>query len=310
MRRFIIEMATQYANLADRVFAPSESIRELLRARSVTTDIDVVPTGLVPEDFSGGNGETLRRQLDIPAASYVVGHLGRLAPEKNIAFLARAVARFITQTRKADGGPGKNVSGYFLVVGSGECEQTIRDIFESQGLSSRLRTLGTLQPAALADALAAMDIFAFTSHSETQGMVLTEAMAAGLPVVSLDAPGAREVVKDRENGRLLAENSTWEEFADTLGWMAGQGPAQLREWSSAAHSTAEEFAMHRTAAKALSCYTSLQSQRLLPSWSEHEERWQSSLHLIKAEWEILKAAGSATSAALGHFPESARSKDS
>ena len=54
----------------------------------------------------------------------------------------------------------------------------------------------------LADAYAAMDVFVFSSQSETQGMVLAEAMAAGVPAVALDAPGAREIVNDR-NGRLL-----------------------------------------------------------------------------------------------------------
>ena len=68
----------------------------------------------------------------------------------------------------------------------------------------------------MTDAYHAMDIFAFASKSETQGMVLTEAMAAGLPVIALDAPGAREVVEEGANGRLLAEDASAEDFSQSI----------------------------------------------------------------------------------------------
>jgi len=83
----------------------------------------------------------------------------------------------------------------------------------------------------------------------------------------------------------------------------------MREWRAGARRTAEEFSMNRTADKALNCYVSLQSQTPSSSWSEPEERWQSSLQLIKAEWDILKATGSATSAALSHSGNPARFKN-
>src|SRR5690606_3392577 len=116
----------------------------------------------------------------VPADAFVVGHLGRLAPEKNLEFLALAVAEFISREPRA----------HFLVIGSGPSEGAIRETFTRAGLTSRLHLAGVMQGQALADALHAMDLFAFASFSETQGMVLTEAMAAGLPVVALDAPGA------------------------------------------------------------------------------------------------------------------------
>jgi hypothetical protein len=74
---------------------------------------------------------------------------------------------------------------------------------------SRVVFTGKLGGAALRDACAAMTVFAFSSTSETQGLVLAEAMAAGAPVVALDASGVREVVVDGSNGHLLP--------ADTLG---------------------------------------------------------------------------------------------
>ncbi|MCW8892705.1 MAG: glycosyltransferase, partial [Deltaproteobacteria bacterium] len=293
LRRFVTEIATQYANLADQVIAPSESIRDLLRQRAVTTAIEVIPTGVVVENFSDGSGGKVRRKLNLPPHSYVVGHLGRLAPEKNIEFLARSVAKFIKNTART---PAFK-DCYFLVIGAGPCEQNIRDIFWSAGIASKLHILGVLQQRDLADALAAMDIFTFSSKSETQGMVLTEAMAAGVPVVALDAPGAREIVRNRANGLLLQQEESIEGFARAIDWMARQSPQQQRKFQQAARQTAEAFSMSRTVEKALSCYRSLQPHSPT-GWSEPEEQWQSSLQLIKAEWDILKAAGSAAGVAL------------
>ncbi len=297
MKRFIIEAATQYANLADLVIAPSESIRSLLREREVVSPVEIVPTGVLLEKFCHGKGEEVRRQLNIPEDGYVVGHLGRLAPEKNIEFLARSVAEFIGNAKTPSSGTGCAGPCFFLVIGTGPEERRIRDIFREAGLDSRLHMLGTLQQPELADALAAMDVFAFSSKSETQGMVLTEAMAVGLPVVALDAPGAREVVRDQENGRLLPETASVQEFAAALASLAGQPVSGQRQLRESARRTAETFSMDRTAEKILGLYASLQPHKPV-GWADLEESWEASLRLIKTEWDILKSAGSAAGAAL------------
>ena len=82
LKRFVIELATRYANLCDQVFAPSESIAELLLQRQVTTPIEVVPTGIEIDEFAQGNGESIRNKLQIPPGAFVIGHIGRLAPGK------------------------------------------------------------------------------------------------------------------------------------------------------------------------------------------------------------------------------------
>ena len=239
-KRFIIELGTHYANLSDLVFAPSESIRDILLSRGVSTPVEVVPTGVIVDNFAHGDGAACRRRLGIPPDAFVVGHLGRLAPEKNLGFLAEAVAGFVQEHENA----------WFLVVGSGPSEPAMRKIFASAGLEERLVFAGVLQHQRLSDALAAMDLFAFASTSETQGMVLTEAMAAGLPVVALDAPGAREVVRDRYNGRLIGQHSP-EALRGGIEWVASQPPEEMARLIEAAHATAEDFSMPRSADKAL-----------------------------------------------------------
>ncbi|HWR77455.1 MAG TPA: glycosyltransferase, partial [Thiobacillus sp.] len=271
----------------DQVFAPSESIRDLLQQRGVITPIAVVPTGVHLENFAQGDGPAFRRRMGIPEDAFVVGHLGRLAPEKNLEFLAQAVADFI----------GSQPNAQFLVIGTGPSENSLRDIFSRAGVETRLHIAGILQQQALADALHAMDLFAFASTSETQGMVLTEAMAAGLPVVALDAPGAREVIRDRQNGRLLQE-ATPASFSAALQWAAGLPPESLRDLKQAALDTAEAFSMPRSADKALACYESLKLKSTAPS-GEDESGWEEAMTAIKTEWNILKSVAGAGDAALG-----------
>jgi len=287
LKRFAIELATRYANLADQVFAPSESIRDLLRRRGVTAPVAVVPTGVRPEHFAAGDGPGFRRQAGIPEGACVVGHLGRLAPEKNLEFLAGAVAQFMRG----------NSDAHFLVIGSGPCESAIRELFDRAGLAERLHVAGVLQRQQLADALHAMDVFAFASTSETQGMVVTEAMAAGLPVVALDAPGAREVVNDTVNGRLLAQ-ATPAAFAAALRWVAERTADQRHALRQAALATAEAFSMPRTADTALACYEALAAGPH-PDASSDAIRWEDVRNFLRTEWEILKSVARASDAALG-----------
>jgi len=287
LRRFIIEAAVRYANLSDQVFAPSESIMTLLRDRGVETPITVLPTGVQLDCFAQGNGERFRVEMGIPEDAFVVGHLGRLAPEKNLEFLAEAVAAFLKTTSRA----------HFLVIGTGPSERTIREIFSREGLEARLHIAGILEHEQLADALHAMNLLAFASKSETQGMVLTEAMAAGLPVVALDAHGVREVVRDYKNGRLLHRESI-KDIVSAMQWVAGLPANQYQELERAALDTAEVFSMSHSADKALACYANLRD-RISVDRSDEEEHWHHLLDLIKVEWEILKGIGSATDAALG-----------
>lgn len=287
LKRFAIELATRYANLSDQVFVPSESIRDLLRQRGVTTSVAVVPTGVRLEHFAQGNGPAFRRQMGIPEDAFVVGHLGRLAPEKNLEFLAKAVADFVSSYPQT----------HFLVIGTGPSESVIRHIFTSTGIEDRLHIAGILKQQSLSDALHAMDVFAFASRSETQGMVLTEAMAAGRPVIALDAPGAREVVRDRQNGRLLQEATT-SAFSAALEWAATLPHESLSDIKRAALETAAAFSMPRSADKALACYESLKPGPTAES-VRHETSWREIMVAIKTEWNILKSMAGAGDAALG-----------
>ena len=283
--RFVVELATRYANLTDTVFAPRARVAELIRQRGVEVPIEVVPTGVDLARFAGGNGGHCRDRLGIPRAAFVVGHVGRLAPEKNLEFLAESVALFLAAHENA----------HFLLVGRGPDEEALRGVFARRGLSERLHPAGVLDGAALVDAYAAMDVFAFSSTSETQGMVLTEAMSVGIPVVAIDASGAREVVCDGRNGRLLHDASP-RDFAAALAWVAALDSDARSALCAEACALAARYSMAVTARRALACYDRLRRQSFVDRVTEFEQ-WQATLDLIRAEWEIVKGVAGAAGAA-------------
>lgn len=274
MARFVKRLATGYANLCDLVFAPSESVAAILRQRGVLVPIEVVPTGVEVQRFAQGDGERVRQEAGMGSEAFVIGHVGRLAPEKNLDFLATAVARVLRRYRHA----------HFVVVGSGPSEADIRRRFADPMLAGRLHLLGPRTGQALVDAYHAMDVFVFASLSETQGMVLTEAMAAGVPVVALDAPGAREVVADGWNGRLLARPSV-RRFSAAVAEVIEASPAQRQAFARHARATAERFSMAGCAEKALAHYTALLART--PREKAFEDSpWEATLRWLEREWEL------------------------
>jgi glycosyltransferase involved in cell wall biosynthesis len=274
MKRFAIHLGTRYANLCQLVIAPSESLADLLHRREVETPLRVVPTGVDTEFFTGGQREDFRRRLGIGDDDLVVGHLGRLAPEKNLPFLARAVARYLQAEPRAR----------FLVAGKGPSADGIKAIFAQGGLSGRLHLIGQLAGDELRDCYAAMDVFAFASTSETQGMVLTEAMAAGTPVIALDASGVREVVRDRHNGRLLPAQAGEEEFAAALADFFGDSQ-RIAKWRQEALKAAALFSREVCTEKLEDAYRWVAAQ-ILDTAGNGLGAWDGLLRTVQAEWEL------------------------
>ncbi|MGE5308116.1 MAG: glycosyltransferase [Deltaproteobacteria bacterium] len=285
LKRFMVYLSTGYANLCDHVLAPSRSIRDLLARRGVRTPMSVVPTGIRTVDFVSGRGDDLRRRIGIPPGAFVVGFVGRVAPEKNIAFLSRAVAMFMASCPLA----------YFLVVGSGPSEAEVKQAVERAGVGHRLRMAGAMGGGRLSDAYHAMDVFAFASQSETQGLVLAEAMAARVPVAAVDAPGVRDIVMDRMNGRLIAREDE-KEFSDALSWSLKLRTRERAAIRAACRRTAERFSLRRTADRIEDIYWRLYSRgkRAVP----RQDSFSRASHLLRAEWQIMLNTAKAASRAV------------
>ncbi len=274
VKRFMVKLAAGFANLTDQVITPSESVRDILLNRGVKTPIEVVPTGVDVKHFSKGNGKAFRERNQIPADAVVIGHAGRLAPEKNLEFLTECIIEVLKKEPRA----------HALIVGQGPSERMIKGAFERAGLGKRLHLTGVLHYQHLVDAYFAMDVFAFASLSETQGIVLIEAMAAGVPVVALDAPGAREVVEDRSNGRLLNEMDR-QSFIDALLWVVGRPPEERVRLQQGARMTAGKYPIDSGAKRMLEIYENIRSKRSVSHGKKNSSQFLF-LWSMKAEWDL------------------------
>lgn len=275
MKKFIIELSTGYSQLADHVFAPSQSIADLIKARGVTTATTIVPTGVEFEQFSKGNGLKFRQEFRLGNNDFIVGHVGRLAKEKNLIFLCKAAAIFLKQHKNAR----------FLIVGKGPLEEAIIEIFKKEKLLGQLCMTGALEGQRLIDAYHSMDVFAFSSMTETQGMVLIEAMAASVPVVALDASGVREVIKNKVNGLMLPEENE-ELFLEGLNWMVGRSLEEKKKLNQESLKTAQEFTIQNTAQKALSAYNSVAQNNFVDLDIENSA-WAQTIIRLKTEWDLM-----------------------
>lgn len=277
MQRFAVALSTEYTRLCDAVIAPSESIRDLLRQRGANEAVEVIPSGVDVQRFAQGDGTSLRRRLGIPQEAYVVGHVGRLAREKNLPFLAEAVAKLLIEQPET----------HFLVVGDGGARMEMHEVAVQAGVADRFHFTGKLHDQLLIDAYHAMDVFAFASHSETQGMVLVEAMAAGLPVVAVDAPGVREVVRHGGNGFLLSCDQV-DVLAKTLAGLSQSSQRQaLRDGALA---TAMDFDEARSAARCLETYRQAIAMGGPASHTDNDA-WERVRGRIEAEWHLLRHRG-------------------
>jgi 1,2-diacylglycerol 3-alpha-glucosyltransferase len=277
VKEFVIELSTRFANRCHGVIAPSESIAEILVSRGVTTPIRVVPTGIDTKALASGKRSRGRRQWNIPEEAVVIGHLGRLAPEKNLTFLADALVRSLKREKNA----------WLLVVGDGPSREEMEKKLTEAKMGDRVRFAGKLTGKDLHDAYASMDVFAFASQSETQGMVLAEAMAAGIPVIALDATGAREIVRDRENGRLLSSSASATIFSRALNEAVRN--AGLRDkWKTGARAQAANFDRAVTSVRALEFYREvLAAHRSDQPRTEEQTLWERTRERLAIEAQLV-----------------------
>lgn len=288
LKRVAIQLATEYCNLCSKVIAPSESIAKLLKERGVITPIEAIPTGIDTEEFSRADGAEFRREHDIPEDCIVIGHVGRLAEEKNLRYLVEAVG---AELRKSE-----NVR--FLLVGDGpEKEKLVHALDDCR---DRVIAPGALQGRDLCNAYAAMDLFVFASQSETQGMVLAEAMAAGVPVVSLDGAGVREIVDDGKNGLLLNGEADVRTFSAAIRRLIDEEDFR-HHCAEGAKQTAADYDRKATSLRITGLYEELIAQARCER-TEDFTPWDRVLNGIAIEWDLTVAKFTAVAAIVSETP--------
>ena len=215
------------------LIAPSEPMRDVLLEYGVTTPIHVLPTGLAADRFGAGDGNRFRAQSGVPPDRPLMTYIGRVAHEKNIDFLIQVFMKVRESVPRA----------MLVIAGEGPARESLRQRVASLKLEPDVVFAGYLdRNTALLDCYAAANVFAFASRTETQGLVLLEAMAQGAAVVSTAELGTRSILK-AGSGALVVEEKR-DEFAsavvrvlqdETLQKELGErGRAYAKTWSSAA----------------------------------------------------------------------------
>jgi glycosyltransferase involved in cell wall biosynthesis len=215
------------------LIAPSEPMRAVLTAYGVRTAVHVVPTGLAVDRFARGDGAAFRARAGIGAERPLLTYIGRVAHEKNIGFLVQVFREVL-----------KSVPAALMVIaGEGPARESLRAQVAALGLAEQVHFAGYLErDSALLDCYAAADAFVFASRTETQGLVLLEALAQGAPVVSTAELGTRSILTAASGALIVPEEQ--QAFAAAVvrvlgdaalrANMAARGRAYAGSWSSAA----------------------------------------------------------------------------
>lgn len=193
-RNFISHvLVRRFANKCDGIIVPTDSIEEYLRMVGVKKPIYVQPTGIEYERFQQVDPkeiENLKKTLGVGEEKILIS-VSRLSNEKNIDFMIEAIAQVHQKTR----------TGFrVFLIGEGPQRERLQQRITALGLEDILTLTGAVRPEEMALWYRLGDVFLFSSKSETQGMVILEAMAAGLPVVAVRSSGIDDVLREGFNG--------------------------------------------------------------------------------------------------------------
>jgi glycosyltransferase involved in cell wall biosynthesis len=216
-------------NRMNALIVPSGAMRDKLADYGVTVPMHVIPTGIPVTQFAGGDRGRFRRKHGIPEGRPVLLFVGRVAYEKNIEFLLHALHLAVAQ----------NPQLLLVIAGEGPALESLRKLTGKLGLSEHVLFVGYLdRNEALLDCYRAGDAFVFASRTETQGLVLLEAMALGLPVISTAVMGTRDIVGPRRGAVVPRDDVA--DFSEHIvalmnnpglrARLSGEARAYVREW--------------------------------------------------------------------------------
>jgi glycosyltransferase involved in cell wall biosynthesis len=226
-RRF----SKQLCGAVDHLIVPTEQMAQVLRRYGIDTPHSIVPTGLRLEEFRGGDGKRFRREHGIGERQPTLVTVSRIAAEKNIGSLLEVA--HVLRAEFSD--------LVFIVAGEGPDSVRLRQVAHTLGLDDNMRFVGNLDRCTrLLDCYRAGDVFVFASPTETQGLVLLEAMALGVPIVSTAVMGTATVLKNARSARVSGEDIA--EFASHVAALlrsplerlrlAEAGPLDAHAWSA------------------------------------------------------------------------------
>ena len=242
-----IRNARNYANQCEAVITPTPSVIEIIQNWGVINkNITAIPTGVEEKQFVNPDRESIRRKYNIKKSEILLFVMTRLTTEKNIEFLIDAILPLLKKNgiysiKSAMQGQSALLEQFdkvkFMICGEGNLKSKLENIVSKEGLKNKVIFVGIVSDLEKKNYYAAGDIFVYSSKSETQGMILTEAMYSGLPIVAVRATGVKDIVKDSQTGFLVSENK--QEFQKMIKKLISD-PALRKDFSRKAKKIARE----------------------------------------------------------------------
>ncbi len=194
------EFMRWFTNQCDLVLAPTAGMQKRIRENGARTPMAVFPTGLEESFYTEHpeKAEKIRSEYMGKREGYLFCTAGRLEEEKNPHFFLQGIKRL-----------KEKMNGTFfkvLMIGNGSMTEALKEEAKELGIETEIVFVGKVPNEVLNCYLQACDAFLFTSKSETQGIVLAEAFAAGLPIVAVEASGVEDIVENGVNGFRTAED--------------------------------------------------------------------------------------------------------
>lgn len=240
-------LVMSFCNQCDMVLAPSNFIKNSLVVKGINTKIQVLTTGV---DTSKCIAMNVRNKLGISPGMKIILYAGRIAREKNLEFLVRSMINII----------GKKPDTRGIIAGKesddGNTKARLERMIKEAGMQQKIIFTGQLDCEELKAYYREADIFLFTSRSETQGLVILEAMAQGTPVIAVDDPSLREFVLNGKNGYLVPEDGSFSQRAiDVL-----KDESKMKRLSIGAKETARNFSKRKLATRLVILYKEVLAQ--------------------------------------------------
>jgi 1,2-diacylglycerol 3-alpha-glucosyltransferase len=225
-----------YYNRHRNIIAPSNALKRVLRGHHIKKPIAVIPTGIDIDFFKPAKKGNARKQLGIKNDEKVFLSLGRLGYEKNIDVVLKAL---------------ENIDGKLIIAGGGPAEKKLKKLKMELGLRNKVSFTGYIPEKLKPLYYSAVDALVIASESETQGVVVAEAMACGTPAIAADFLALPEIVKDGKNGYLF-EPGDVEVLSQIL-----QNFKPTKRMKNAALKSAGEFSIQKCTNKLEKFYSAL-----------------------------------------------------
>ena len=249
--------AIRLARRTDATIAPSTKVKQMLVQEGITRPVTILPTGVDTDLFAQTNdGEStardLKQQLGITKETHVLLFVGRIGEEKNIEFLLSLQKRI----------PESRDDTLLLIVGDGPHLETIKRLALREAVP-RVQFTGRIPHQELAPYYHLADLFVFASHTETQGLVILEAMAAGLPAVALHDEAFLDIIASGTNGILVSDGSMETFLQEALALL--NDSRRRQQFAESARKTAESFSEKAQAKKLVRLYETVRLNKSHPA---------------------------------------------